>query len=222
VKVAPLGANADDEPDRQTVEHAISRRPTDVCRLLFVGMDWFRKGGEVALQTAEHLHKNGVKVELTLVGSEPADLSRLPDYVKPMGLITRRTPEGAAKLAELFSRSHFLILASKADAFGQVLVEANSFGVPCCSSDVGGIPSIMRNDINGRMFSANSDGAAYGSWIAEVFADPDRYRAMALSSYNEYRSRLNWSTAGMQVASMLTDLVRVRGFAEAASHLHPI
>jgi glycosyltransferase involved in cell wall biosynthesis len=222
VKVVPLGANADEEPDRAFVERAIEKRPADVCRLLFVGMDWFRKGGDEALAAAAYLKDRGIPVELTLVGSAPADTSQLPEYVKPMGLITRRTPEGAAKLAELFSRSHFLILASKADAFGQVLVEANSFGVPCASSDVGGIPSIMRNDRNGQMFPAGSDGKRYGEWIAGVFANPARYRAMALSSYEEYRSRLNWSSAGVQVANLLGELLPDHAPGTPAPQLHAV
>jgi glycosyltransferase involved in cell wall biosynthesis len=215
VKVAQFGANEEHSPDRAEVQRLLDSRPTDVCRLLFVGMDWYRKGGEVAMKTAEHLHRRGVPVELSLVGSRPPGDSPLPDYVKPMGLITRRNPEGARQLEELYSRAHFLILASRADASPHVLVEANSFGVPCASSHVGGIPSIIRDGVNGRMFDRDADPARYAEWIAEVFTRPDGYRRLAWSSFNEYESRLNWGAAGVRVAGMLYELIGPRHAAPA-------
>ena len=208
VKVVPFGANQEHEPDREQVERLIATRPTDVCRLLFVGMDWYRKGGEVALRAAEHLHRRGVAVELTLVGSSPGNGQALPDYVHPMGLITRRTPEGARKLDELFGRSHFLILASRADASPHVLVEANSYGVPCASSNVGGISSIIRDGANGRLFPAEADSERYAEWIAETFSRADGYRSLARSSFAEYESRLNWRVAGKSVAVLLRELIK--------------
>jgi glycosyltransferase involved in cell wall biosynthesis len=220
VKVVAFGANAEAEPDRQAILKFIEQRPTDTCRLLFVGMDWVRKGGAVALRTAEILHQRGIKVELTLVGSQPSDGAPLPEYVKPMGLITRRTQEGAAKLDELFARSHFLILASKADASPHVLVEANSYGVPCASSDVGGIPSIIHDSRNGRVFPAGSDPVKYADWIAEVFSNPNTYRQLAIDSFDEYRARLNWTTAGVQVAGLLKDLVHGRSQGAPQPQLH--
>jgi glycosyltransferase involved in cell wall biosynthesis len=207
VKVAPFGANEEHTPDRAEVQRLIESRPADVCRLLFVGMDWHRKGGDMAMQTAAELHRRGVPVELTLVGSNPPGAGPLPEYVKPMGLITRRNPEGARRLEELFAQAHFLILASRADASPHVLVEANSFGVPCASSNVGGIPSIIQDGINGQMFDRDANPEQYADWITEMFARPNEYRRLAWSSFEEYEARLNWDSAGVKVSKMLQQLL---------------
>jgi len=221
VKVVPLGANEEHTPPRSMIEQLVTSRPTDVCRLLFVGMDWHRKGGDIALAVAEELHRRGVRVELTLVGSAPTDGRTLPSYVRPMGLITRRTGEGARTLDELFARSHFLILASRADASPHVLVEANSFGVPCASTNVGGIPSIISDDVNGRMFSKDATASQYANWIAFVFSRPEVYRAMAMSSFDEYEARLNWTTSGQSVARLLDELVHPPRTLRGPMRIHP-
>ncbi len=207
VKVVPLGANEEHTPPHALIQQLICSRPTDVCRLLFVGMDWHRKGGDVALNVATDLHRRGVNVELTLVGSAPSNGQPLPRYVRSMGLITRRNPQGARRLDELFARSHFLILGSRADASPHVLVEANSFGVPCASTNVGGIPSIISDGVNGKMFPRDTDPSRYADWIADLFDRPDAYRRLALSSFDEYESRLNWAISGQKVAELIHDLV---------------
>ena len=44
------------------------RRGTDICRLLFLGVDWHRKGGDIALAVAELLNQKGIRTELDIVG----------------------------------------------------------------------------------------------------------------------------------------------------------
>jgi glycosyltransferase involved in cell wall biosynthesis len=207
VKVAAFGANDERIAYPTEVQRNIEGRPTDVCRLLFVGMDWYRKGGDVALDIAEELRRRGIDVELTLVGSVPPAGRALPQHVRALGLITRRTEEGARQLQDLFARSNFLVLPTRADASPHVLAEANRYGVPCATSDVGGIPSIIRNGFNGQMFRSDQHAGDYANWIARQFGQPDHYHQLAWSSFKEYQSRLNWDVGGVQVSRLLGELL---------------
>jgi glycosyltransferase involved in cell wall biosynthesis len=84
-----------------------------------------------------------------------------------------------------------------------VFAEANAFGVPCITRRVGGIPSIIRDDVNGRMFNPDSPARQYAQYVAGVFADRARYRELAHTSRVEYTSRLNWGIAAAQVRDVL-------------------
>ena len=44
----------------------------DVCKLLFIGSDWYRKGGDIAVEIAGSLNAMGLKTELTMLGGHMA------------------------------------------------------------------------------------------------------------------------------------------------------
>ena len=61
--VIPFGANYPCPPSRaETVRHAPAL--DGKCRLLFVGVEWVRKGGEIAYATMEALQRLGVPTTL--------------------------------------------------------------------------------------------------------------------------------------------------------------
>ena len=156
VKVVPYGANIETSHSLQNIQAMIAGRPKNVCRLLFMGVDWKRKGGDTAVAVAEELNRRGLKTELVVVGCEPQFTGAKPDWLIPLGFISKSTPEGRRRIDELFAGSHFLILPTRAEAYGLVFCEANSFGVPCIATNVGGTPTIIRNGINGQCFNPDA------------------------------------------------------------------
>jgi glycosyltransferase involved in cell wall biosynthesis len=99
-----------------------------------------------------------------------------------------------------------MVLMSKAEAYGLVLCEANSFGVPDIASNVGGIPTIVRDEVNGKVFSLQTSAADIALYIANVFSDYDRYEDLALTSFDEYQQRLNWKISGRRLMNTLREL----------------
>lgn len=207
VKVIPFGANISEERTLEQVRHLIESRSSNKFKILFVAVDWFRKGGDVAFKVAKALNKAGLKTELTVVGCEPILDEPMPDFVKSLGFINKSTVEGRAKINRLFSESHLLILPSLADCSPIVLCEANSFGVPCLSTNVGGIPTIIRNDLNGKLFDTDANINEYCSYIIQLFSNYTEYKKLALSSFDEYQCRLNWSVVGKTVQHMLANYI---------------
>jgi glycosyltransferase involved in cell wall biosynthesis len=207
VKVVPFGANLEGDRDLEAVRQAVNSRPSNECRLLFIGGDWFRKGGDVAFEVAKGLNANGLLTELTVVGCDPILHEPPPSYVRSLGYISNASIQGQHQLSKVFAESHFLIMPSRAESFGHVFCEASSFGVPSIASNVGGIPTAVRTGVNGRTFSTNSTIAEYCSYISDLFSNYSRYKDLALSSFNEYESRLNWSVAGRSVKKLLIEVI---------------
>lgn len=207
VKVIPFGANVTHHNTTEHIKRFIAERDKRICKLLFVGVDWIRKGGDIALNTAIELNRKGLKTELSIVGVEPIVDKPLPEFVKSLGFISKSTKEGTEYLNKLFEGSHFLIVPSQAEAYGLVFCEANSFGVPALATDVGGIPTIIKNDINGRTFSKDAAFVEYVNYISDLMSDYDKYEKLALTSFNEYKTRLNWDTAGQAVKKMIDELL---------------
>ncbi len=204
VKVLSLGANLPVEYDPDEVERMIGRRDRDVCRLLFVGVDWIRKGGDLALAIVSRLHDAGVRAELTIVGANPEIPAGMRDFVRAAGFIAKETTYGKSTIERLFAESHFLLLPSTADCSPIVMAEASSFGVPSIASDVGGISSVVRDGVNGFTFPLDSIVEDAASCITALWADRGRYDALCRSSLEEARARLNWDVAGSELVRLLT------------------
>jgi glycosyltransferase involved in cell wall biosynthesis len=207
VKVVPFGSNVDSPFIPETIQVAIATRPKDRCKLLFLGVDWLRKGGNVAYEVAKQLNQSGLPTELTIVGCDPAIDTPIPDFVKPQGFISKATPAGQDRISQLLLESHFLILPTLADCTPIVFSEANALGVPCLSTTVGGVPTIVRNGANGRLFAPDGNIVDYCDYITNLFGNYADYQALALSAFNEYESRLNWRVAGLHVKNLLETIL---------------
>lgn len=207
VKVVPFGANVECDRTLEDIQALVKSRSTQTCKLLFIGADWVRKGGAVALDVAKQLKQNGMDVELTIVGCYPPETDYpLPDFVKAIGFINKSTPDGLTYFNRLIAESHFLIVPSKAETYGNVFCEANSFGVPCLATNAGGITTIIRDRINGMTFSPDASPDEYCTYIQAVFQHPSIYDELALSAFHEYQTRFDWSAAGNAACQLLAEL----------------
>ena len=204
VYVVPYGANVDEPLAAEDVGAVVDARPSKRCELLFVGVQWLRKGGDVAVDVARRLNDAGLETRLTIVGSGAAD--RPPPFVRPLGFVSKAASEGRALMRRLFSDAHFLTLPTRADCSPIVLCEANAFAVPTLTTRTGGIPTIVTDGRNGYSFAPEAGAAAYSDTILELFGDYTRYRALARDAHHEYRTRLNWETAGARVKALLAPL----------------
>ncbi len=206
IKVVPFGANIQTSRNLQTIKSIVRARSTKECHLLFLGVDWERKGGDVAIVVTRLLNEAGLKTTLHVAGVKNLPGSSMPDFVVDHGFISKATAEGRTKLDQLFAQSHFLILPTKADCTPVVFSEANSFGLPCITTDVGGINTTISDNINGKTFSLASSETEYADYIHRTFSDTVAYNQLALSSFNEYESRLNWAVTGKKLTKLLSEL----------------
>ena len=206
IRVVPFGANIECNRNVEDIKRIVDARPTDRCKLLFLAVDWNRKGGGIALEVARELNRSGLRTELSIVGCRPTTDEPLPDFVQLTEFISKSTTDGLSGIAKLLADSHFLILPSRADCCPIVLSEACSFGVPCLSTNVGGIPTVIKDGVNGKTFAKDAPIEDYCAAVAHLFFHYQEYRDMALSAFNEYRSRLNWSVAAKTVRSLLSEL----------------
>lgn len=206
VKVVGFGANFLEIPQSEAVLESIRQRPTEKITLLFLGVYWERKGGDKAVAAARALHQAGYPVELLLVGSAPLDAQNLPDYIKPLGFISKATSEGRKKLNQLLLDSHFLIIPTEADCTPIAFCEANAYGLPCLSNDVGGVASVITDGENGRLFPLSSNGEDYAEYIKEVWKSGS-YTQLAERALKAYQERLNWQVNIRQAIRLMQELV---------------
>ena len=176
-----------------THEEIVNKKMAKECNLLLIGVDWYRKGCDIAIEAVEELNKMDIDAKLTICGcTPPPPPLKLSRYVKIIPYLDKNKKEDMEKITSLYKNATYFILPTRAETFGFVLLEACSFGVPICATNVGGIPEIIRDGQNGYIFSINDDGKKYAEKIANNFKNPQEYKKMSMNAFALYDRECNW------------------------------
>ena len=106
---------------------------------------------------------------------------------------------------ELMRTSHFLLVPSIAECAAVVFAEASSWGMPSISTNVGGIPSVIKDDINGKTFNIYDPADLYCKYIENLMNSPDKYRILCNLTFNEYKNNLNWNVAAKSIYKLVSE-----------------
>jgi glycosyltransferase involved in cell wall biosynthesis len=209
VEVVPYGANLDAEGTPADVRASIAAHREDVCNLLFIGADWDRKGGDLAVDVAVLLSATGLPTRLTVFGCRPPAeaVVRGDSLMDVRGYVRKGEPAGRDEVMTSFRTADLLIVPSRADATPMVIAEAASFGVPAVAADVGGIAELVVDGLTGYLLPREATAEDYASRVRIAVKNP-RYEALARASRDYYERRLNWSTAGRTVRSLMKARLR--------------
>lgn len=205
IDVIPWGANLPQEIPDEFVQNAISSRTFDVCRLVFIGRDWKRKGGDLFVETVRELIASGVRTQATIVGCAPQDLPAADFEVHPF--LDKGCKKDFAVLVSILSRAHFFFLLSRAEAYGQAFCEAAAFGVPSIGSNVGGIPTIIRDNDTGFLQPPDASPRRLAQLIRDTLADRGQYLRMARRARQDYLDRLNWNSFGNRLTNVVMSAI---------------
>lgn len=115
------------------------QRDDDTFNLLFVGGDFRRKGGDQLLEAFAALPADA---ELTVVTRSEVPRT---DRVRVISDLVPNDP----RLIELYRSSDVFALPTLAETFGIAAAEAAATGLPVVATDVGGLPDIVENGVNG-------------------------------------------------------------------------
>jgi glycosyltransferase involved in cell wall biosynthesis len=176
------------------------------CELLFVGVNWERKGGAIAVETARLLNEAGIQTRLRVVGSLPP--GNLPAFVQVEGFINKSSKAGEQKFIDLYRAADVFILPTKAEAAGVVFAEASSYGLPCVTYATGGVPDYVRNGVNGICIEPGGSPERFASEIQKIISDPSEYTGYASRAFQEYEQRLNWKQSVRQLVSFCSQSQR--------------
>jgi len=180
----------------------------DICRLIFIGVDWERKRGNMVLQTYQLLKKERFPCSLTIIGSIPEDEPEKDENLTIIPFLDKSKKEDMEKLCQILSESHFLVLPTRFDAFGIVFCEASAYALPSIATDVGGVSQAVREGKNGYLLPLAATAADYAEKIKTVFSDKENYLKLRQTSRQEFETRLNWDVWGEKVNKILEDAVR--------------
>lgn len=207
IYVVPWGANFESEhiPPREIAcQHPLK----DELRLLWIGVDWDRKGGVIAFDCLRELLLKGVSAKLTVCGCVPPERFNHP-RVTVIPFLDKRNPVERSRLSQLFMEANFFVFPTVAEAYGIVLCEASAHGLPSLVRNTGGVGGAIEDGRNGCLLPAEAQGRVYAEKIISVLDTPIGYKELVRDSRNVYEERLNWDAWG-RTAKLIFDSVRCR------------
>lgn len=154
----------------------------------------------------------------TCVGS----LRRDPDFVETLrrqahndGVAERVRFVGARTGGDLdaaYAAADLLVLASPAETYGMVVVEALARGVPVLAVDVGGVPEALGRDTFGHrpgMLVPPADAGAFAAALRDWLSDAALRRHLRRSALDRRQTLTGWSTTSDRIAGVLARAARV-------------
>lgn len=172
-------------------EAVLKEKSRDMCELLFIGVDWVRKGGDLAVDAVNWLNQNGICSKLIVCGCDLPGGHRKNEFIEHLGFIDRNSMAGRQRFQELFLSSHFFILPTRAECLGQVFCEAAAYALPCIATDTGGVSSAVIPGHNGVLLDINATGCEYGKVIKDVWCDSEKYQSLCVNAREIFEQRFS-------------------------------
>jgi len=160
VAVIPPGIDLD--------QFSAGDRDHELPRMLFVGGDFVRKGGDLLLSVFRQRFRG--RAELLL-----ATRADIPE--EPGVRVFRDLKANSQALRDLYATSDLFVLPTRADCYSLVCMEALASSLPLVATRVGGIPEIVLEGQTGHLIDAD-DAEALGTALESLITQPAVRRRM--------------------------------------------
>ena len=212
ISVVPNGINLNDFDVPYSKEECRKKLglPLGENIILFVGLLTPFKGPDVLIKAIPQVIKRVKNTKLLLVGEGPfrqkleQERSRLgcEKSIRFEGFVTDSLKALYYKASDVF----VLPSISTAEAFGIVNLEAMASGIPVISTKVGGIPSIINNNVNGLLIEPK-DEIALADSIIYLLENQDIRSKLAKEGFKRVQN-YSWKNIAKETERIYTCLLQ--------------
>lgn len=204
ITVVEFGANIDDK-DIPDVRHEYDS--SKALRVYWSGVNWVRKGGDVAFDCCRELIKRGYQIEFHITGmKELSNEIKNQPWVYNHGFLNKNNPEEYKRLIDIMSNQDIFLFPSRAECSSIAVCEANAFGLPCFVYDTGGTANYVENGINGYMLPLSATAKDFADKI-KCCITAGLLTQLSSNARATYESRLNWHTWSRKVRTIIDKLL---------------
>ena len=154
--------------------------------ILFVGLNWERKGGPELLAAFERVLEQHPDASLTIVGCSPTIALA---NCKVVGRVSTDEVQSYYEQASIFC------MPTTLEPFGLVFVEAMFHGLPIVATNTGAVPDMVQDGTNGFLVEPG-DIAALVHALVGLLGNPCRCKEFGGRSRQLARERYSWDKVG--------------------------
>lgn len=172
--------------------------------ILFVGIDWERKGGPELVAAFRQVLAAHPDAHLTIVGCSP-------QLDVPNCEIVGRIP--LQQIDAYYRNASLFCLPTRLEPFGIAFIEAFSYKLPVIATPVGAIPDFVIPGENGYLVPPGEVDCLANTLI-QLLADPARCQLFGQRGYNRVQENYTWEKVGRR----LKERIVVNCGLQVASH----
>jgi glycosyltransferase involved in cell wall biosynthesis len=147
-------------------------------RLLFIGRDFLRKGGDLVVDaTAMARRQTGLDYRLTVAGP-----TKWPLPKPPPSWVTFCGDASPSEVGRLLVQSDILVVPSWFEAYGLVFLEARAAGLPCIARRAFAMPDLVPDERAGILVSEDGGADEVAAAIARVSTDDHIFGQVAIEA----------------------------------------
>ena len=174
-----------------------ARDPQRAPVILFIGKEFHRKGGDVLLQAFSQLQSRFPQARLRLLTHRPPQTADTPPQVEWLAPTWDR-----AAVARLYAEADVFVLPSRLETWGDVLLEAMAYGLPCVGVAGEAMPEIIQDGQTGRIVPPQ-DAAALALALEELLSSHTQRQAMGLAGRQRVETQFTWDHVGRRMAPVI-------------------
>ena len=189
--------NGADETDRNGFSTGTGKvpvvKPTGRT-IVNVGKFEHKKGQDVLLAAFKRLLADRPDLSLVLIGGTGPTLDEMKRMVAAEGLedkVRLHVNVPHPVIWGFLAEASVFVLSSRIEPFGIVVLEAGLAEVPVVASNVGGVPEILTDGVNGRLVPPD-DPDALAKAVAECLDHPAEARRMGQQLRRDVLNRFSW------------------------------
>lgn len=175
----------------------------DQIKLIFVGNLIDVKGVDILLHAINVLKKD-THVSLDIYGSGK-NSEKYKFLVNKLGIVDKvkfKGPVSNDVLPQYLQKYSFLVLPSRYETFGIVLIEAMACGVPVISTEVGAIPEIVTSNKVGILVKPNSPEALAEGIKNAIKKDWDR------EEIRNYATKFSVENTAIEIGNIYDEILK--------------
>jgi L-malate glycosyltransferase len=153
------------------------------------------------------------ETRLIIVGDGPLLVS-LEHRVKALGLQDQVHFEGhisdRATLIGYYQQAALFVLPSHHEGMPTVVLEAMACGCPILATNVGGVPNVIKDGVNGVLVPPG-EPHRLASTIQTLLKNHDKLNAMGVQARNTIEHSFSWEIIGSKFVDLYTDMQQMVG-----------
>jgi glycosyltransferase involved in cell wall biosynthesis len=155
-------------------------------QILFVGIDWERKGGPQLVAAFRRVLEQHPDAGLTIIGCTP-------ELELPNCRILGRLP--LHEVAAYYEQAAVFCLPTRIEPFGIVFVEAMSHRLPLVAARTGAVPDFVLDGQTGYLLELD-DVEGLARALGDLLGNPERCRAFGAAAHKLALERYSWENVG--------------------------
>jgi glycosyltransferase involved in cell wall biosynthesis len=192
-------------PEYTSTEMFFKVPKTDKKYILFLGYPFYLKGVDVLILAFNDICNEFPDYKLKIVGWCPEGIEFFKTLANGNTKIEFLGSVIHEHVPEYVGNCSLLVLPSRSEAMGRVLIEAMACCKPVIGSDVDGIPTIIRHGYNGLLFKCG-DYKDLAEKMRAVLKDKCVYSTLANNAFNYVKENLTEDAYIQKYKSMIDNL----------------